>query len=90
MTSNNNQDNIIMLRVKAQDSEEVHFKIKSNTPLNKLMEKYSQRMGFKSLNDLSFLYDGMRVNSGSTPVSLGMHNGDEIEAVVVQLGGGHK
>jgi small ubiquitin-related modifier len=84
----NNQEEIITLRVKAQDSEEVHFKIKSNTPLKKLMEKYSQRIGKSDLSELNFLYDGVRVNAGSTPQVLGMRNGDELEAVVIQVGGG--
>ena len=40
-TNTTGSEDIIHLRVKAQDREELHFKIKVNTPLKKLMDKYA-------------------------------------------------
>jgi small ubiquitin-related modifier len=81
-------DDIIFLKVKAHEGEELHFKIKSDTPLKKLMEKYSERIGVSDVNNLNFLYDGTRISATNTPQLLGMSSGDEIEVAAIQIGGG--
>ena len=89
MTSKNklDLDAIIYLKVKGQDQEEVHFKIKQGTVLLRMMEKYIERKGIKDINQVNFLFEGNRVLANSTPAKLGMKNGDEIEVVTMQTGG---
>ena len=80
-------DEIIHLKVKSNDHEEIFFKIKKVTPLKKLMEKYCERMGLSNLNNVRFLFDGERIVPSNTPAQLNMQNGDEIDVYVEQHGG---
>ena len=85
--SSEDKDQIILIKVKSQDNEEIHFKIKRNTPLKKLMERYCERNGLMNINAVSFLYEGEKVFASSTPDNLGMNNGDELAVAVTQKGG---
>ena len=85
--SSEDKDQIILIKVKSQDNEEIHFKIKRNTPLKKLMERYCERNGLMNINSVNFLYEGEKVFASSTPESLGMNDGDELAVTVSQKGG---
>mmetsp|Transcript_20581 Transcript_20581/g.45044 ORF Transcript_20581/g.45044 Transcript_20581/m.45044 type:complete len:92 (-) Transcript_20581:252-527(-) len=76
----------INLKVKAQDGNEVFFKVKKTTPLRKLMEAYCKRQGVAE-KDVVFLFDGSRLKEDQTPHALEMEDGDEIDAMVHQTGG---
>ena len=80
-------EEIIHLKVKSNEHEEIFFKIKKVTPLKKLMEKYCERMGISNLNNVRFLFDGERIIPSNTPAQLNMQNGDEIDVYVEQHGG---
>ena len=81
------EEGILHIRVKSQDSEELNFKIKKNTPLKKLMEKYLERLGIKDTSSVNFLFEGEKIHANSTPDRLGMNDGDEIEVTKIQVGG---
>ena len=81
------EEGIIHIKVKSQDAEELNFKIKKNTPLKKLMEKYLEKMGIKDVSTVNFLYEGEKVHATSTPERLNMSDGDEIEVTKIQVGG---
>ena len=81
------ESGIIHIKVKSQDAEELNFKIKRNTPLKKLMEKYIEKMGIKDMTTVNFLYEGEKIHANSTPERLGMNDGDEIEVTKIQVGG---
>ena len=68
---------------------ETFFKCKANTALSRLMNAYCQRQGV-SLQAVRFLFDGSRVNSTQTPESLEMEDGDVIDVMVEQQGGGRR
>ena len=85
--SSEDQKQIILIKVKSQDNEEIHFKIKRNTPLKKLMERYCERNGLMNINAVSFLYEGEKVFTSSTPENLGMNDGDELGVAIAQKGG---
>mmetsp|Transcript_13384 Transcript_13384/g.22600 ORF Transcript_13384/g.22600 Transcript_13384/m.22600 type:complete len:92 (+) Transcript_13384:161-436(+) len=76
----------INLKVKAQDGNEVFFKVKKSTPLRKLMDAYCKRQGVSEA-DVVFLFDGSRLKTDQTPEQLEMEDGDEIDAMVHQTGG---
>eukprot|EP01108_Squamamoeba_japonica_P003289 TRINITY_DN2690_c0_g1_i1.p2 TRINITY_DN2690_c0_g1~~TRINITY_DN2690_c0_g1_i1.p2 ORF type:complete len:111 (+),score=29.05 TRINITY_DN2690_c0_g1_i1:46-333(+) len=76
----------INLRVVAQDGNEVFFKIKSTTPLRKLMDAYIRRNQLQP-DSVRFLFDGVRVQSDKTPKEVGMEDGDVIDVVLQQTGG---
>mmetsp|Transcript_32443 Transcript_32443/g.44559 ORF Transcript_32443/g.44559 Transcript_32443/m.44559 type:complete len:94 (-) Transcript_32443:108-389(-) len=76
----------VSLIVVSQDGAEVHFKIRRNTPLQKLFHSFCQRQGIQE-TQIKFLYDGRRLRGEQTPSSLGMEDGDMIDAMLNQTGG---
>ena len=56
----------INLKVVTQDGNEIYFKCKQTTPLNKLMDAFCNRQGVSS-NSVRFLFDGNRINETQTP-----------------------
>ncbi|OAQ64206.1 ubiquitin-2 like rad60 SUMO-like domain-containing protein [Pochonia chlamydosporia 170] len=76
------------LNLKVTDNNnEVFFKIKSNTPLQKLMTAFCDRQG-KDITSLRFLLEGVRINAEDTADILNMEDGDTIEVHQEQIGGG--
>jgi small ubiquitin-related modifier len=72
------------IKVKDNDGNEVFFKVKKHTKLSKLQRAYAERMG-KPASSIRFLFDGTRIGEEDTAESLGMDDGDEIDAMVEQL-----
>ncbi|GJW80188.1 ubiquitin-like protein SMT3 [Tanacetum coccineum] len=77
----------INLKVKGQDGNEVFFRIKRSTQLKKLMNAYCDRQSVE-INSIAFLFDGRRLRAEQTPDELEMEEGDEIDAMLHQTGGG--
>ncbi|KAK2593581.1 SUMO protein smt3 [Conoideocrella luteorostrata] len=77
------------LNIKVTDNNnEVFFKIKRSTKLEKLMTAFCERQG-KTLNSVRFLFDGSRVQPADTPDALEMQDGDTLEVHQEQVGGGN-
>ncbi|KAL2018949.1 hypothetical protein VTK56DRAFT_10243 [Thermocarpiscus australiensis] len=75
------------LNIKVTDNNnEVFFKIKRSTKLEKLMTAFCERQG-KSLNSVRFLFEGQRVQPTDTPDTLEMADGDTLEVHQEQVGG---
>ena len=74
------------LKVVTQDGNEVFFKCKPTTALDKLMKAFCQRQGI-AINTVRFLFDGNRIRENQTPEQLEMEDGDSIDVVVEQVGG---
>ncbi|KAL7246953.1 hypothetical protein ACSBR2_001963 [Camellia fascicularis] len=81
------QSGHINLKVKGQDGNEVFFRIKRSTQLRKLMTAYCDRQSVE-FNSIAFLFDGRRLRGEQTPDELEMEEGDEIDAMLHQTGGG--
>ncbi|CAG0879723.1 unnamed protein product [Cyprideis torosa] len=76
----------IKLKVVGQDSNEIHFRVKTSTLMGKLKKSYAERVG-APVNSLRFLFDGRRINDDETPKQLEMENDDVIEVYQEQTGG---
>lgn len=75
------------LNIKVTDNNnEVFFKIKRSTKLEKLMTAFCERQG-KSLQSVRFLFEGQRVQPADTPDTLEMQDGDTLEVHQEQVGG---
>ncbi|CAJ2513459.1 Uu.00g015780.m01.CDS01 [Anthostomella pinea] len=75
------------LNIKVTDNNnEVFFKIKRSTKLEKLMTAFCERQG-KNVASVRFLFEGQRVQAGDTPDSLEMNDGDTLEVHQEQVGG---
>ncbi|KAI1824242.1 ubiquitin family protein [Xylaria intraflava] len=77
------------LNIKVTDNNnEVFFKIKRSTKLEKLMTAFCERQG-KNVDSVRFLFEGQRVQKTDTPDSLEMTDGDTLEVHQEQVGGCH-
>ena len=75
------------LNIKVTDNNnEVFFKIKRSTKLEKLMNAFCDRQG-KSLATVRFVFEGQRVQPTDTPDALEMADGDTLEVYQEQVGG---
>ena len=86
MTENMNQTESIQLKVRDQEGNEIHFKVKISTPMGKLKRSFAERFGFE-VSSLKFLLDGQRINDEDTPQTLKMEEDDLIEVFREQTGG---
>jgi hypothetical protein len=80
------QSEHLNLKVRSADGQEVHFRIKKTTRLEKLMMAYCQRLG-QSFDAVRFMFDGDRINKEQTPNDIGLDDGDVIDAMLPQVGG---
>ncbi|KAI0136266.1 ubiquitin-related domain-containing protein [Xylariales sp. AK1849] len=77
------------LNIKVTDNNnEVFFKIKRTTKLEKLMSAFCERQG-KNLNSVRFLFEGQRVQPTDTPDTLEMQDSDTLEVHQEQVGGAY-
>ncbi|POS80387.1 hypothetical protein DHEL01_v201197 [Diaporthe helianthi] len=75
------------LNIKVTDNNnEVFFKIKKSTKLEKLMGAFCERQG-KTVSSVRFLFEGQRVQPNDTPDTLEMQDGDTLEVHQEQVGG---
>ncbi|KAI9171945.1 Ubiquitin-like protein SMT3 [Paramyrothecium foliicola] len=75
------------LNIKVTDNNnEIFFKIKRSTKLEKLMNAFCERQG-KAITSVRFLFDGSRVQPSDTPDTLEMADGDTLEVHQEQVGG---
>merc|ERR1719453_2098170 len=80
------EEETITIKVRDQTGEEMMFKVKKETKMSKIFTAYAQRKGV-DLTALKFILDGQRVTEQDTPKMLEMEEGDQIDAVMEQLGG---
>ncbi|KAK6843211.1 hypothetical protein PG990_004866 [Apiospora arundinis] len=75
------------LNIKVTDNNnEVFFKIKRSTKLEKLMNAFCERQG-KNMASVRFLFEGQRVQPTDTPDTLEMQDSDTLEVHQEQVGG---
>ncbi|KAG2447318.1 hypothetical protein HYH02_007648 [Chlamydomonas schloesseri] len=80
------EGNVINLVVKDQTGNEVHFKVKMKTRLEKVFNAYCNKKGVDP-GSVRFLFDGQRIANESTPEQLDMQDGDVLDCVIEQVGG---
>ena len=83
-----NIKNIMNIVVKGQDGEEVHFKVKKTTPFKKIMDAYCTKRGLARMY-IRFFIDGERIEESDTPKMKEIEDGDQIDAMMEQEGGGN-
>ena len=71
----------IKLKVVGQDSNEIHFRVKQTTQMEKLKKSYSERIGVPTTS-LRFLFDRRKNNDDETPKALETEQDDVIEVYV--------
>mmetsp|Transcript_5873 Transcript_5873/g.10176 ORF Transcript_5873/g.10176 Transcript_5873/m.10176 type:complete len:109 (-) Transcript_5873:353-679(-) len=76
----------ISLKVKDQDNNEVHFKVKLTTKFDKIFNAFCEKRGI-SREHTRFIFDGNRLTGQQTPKDLEMEDEDCIEVFLEQVGG---
>ncbi|KIN99246.1 hypothetical protein M404DRAFT_819622 [Pisolithus tinctorius Marx 270] len=70
-----------------EGTPDITVKVKQNMPFQKIFDAAEKRFG-KEPGTFKFVFEGKRLNPRETPASVGMENGDMIDAMLEQLGGG--
>ncbi|KAK4683746.1 small ubiquitin-related modifier, partial [Tremellales sp. Uapishka_1] len=78
--------NTLNIKIVSTDGNEVFFKIKKTTKLNKLKTAYADRVG-TDVAAIRLLFDGKRIMDDETANDLDMEEGDAIEVLLEQVGG---
>jgi small ubiquitin-related modifier len=79
-------DEPIIIRVYDHDGSEIfNVKMRRTQTLGRLLTTYSAKVGV-NVNTVRLFSDGGRVLRDSTPLSLGLNDGDQIHAILEQLG----
>ena len=76
----------VTLRVKDQAGEELFFKVKPTTRMQKVFESYAQRRGV-SLDALRFMVDGEKIHENDSPKTLELEDNDQIDVMLETVGG---
>jgi small ubiquitin-related modifier len=76
----------IKIKVLNQEGNEIHYRLKMFSNLEKLKKSYSEQIGVPC-SSLRFVFDGKRLSDTDTPNSLEMEDGDLIEVYQEQTGG---
>ena len=77
----------ITLTVRDQNGNTQKFKIKTGVKIGRVIDEYCKRCSV-ARDQVRFLFDGQRVNFESTPKELEMEDGDTIDCMRQQVGGG--
>lgn len=83
--ADNNDVQSIVVRVRDMTGEETHFRIRVTTRLNTIFRAYARRKGVP-IHSFRFLIEGDHVNPEDTPTSLGLEDGDMIDAILIHAG----
>ena len=81
-----NESATITLRVKDQQNDEMFFKVKKDTKMQKIMDAYAARKGVQTMA-LRFALDGDRIKPDDTPKMLELEENDQIDVMLEQVGG---
>lgn len=82
----NIQPECFEISVKSQDGNEIRFKIRPTSRFGKVVDAYCKRSGVER-DTVRFLFDGQRLEEDKTIGEIGLQDGDEVDAMVSQIGG---
>ncbi|XP_003747456.1 small ubiquitin-related modifier [Galendromus occidentalis] len=85
-SSSSEHKEFIKLKVKGQEGDEIHFRLKMTTPFSKIKKNYAERVGVAA-GSIRLIFDGNPVSDSDTPRNLSLEDDDIIEAFVEQTGG---
>ncbi|XP_049344413.1 uncharacterized protein LOC125808793 [Solanum verrucosum] len=71
-----------------QDDTILHFKVNPSTIMKDIFMSYSSKKQMMNYKVFRFFFDGKRLSPKKTVNELGLKNGDEIDAMIHQDGGG--
>ncbi|KAL2463352.1 Small ubiquitin-related modifier 2 [Forsythia ovata] len=78
----------IMLCMKSQDGDEVHYRVRRDRKIQSLLMAYCKEKNFE-YKAMVFVYDGRKLPVKRTPDEIGMEDEDCIDVFMHQSGGGY-
>lgn len=78
---------VLSIRVRSQQGEEVYFRIKPHTVMQKVIKAFSEKLGADS-STIRLMFDGQRVDPNTTASEVGLQDNDILEVMEFQVGGG--
>jgi small ubiquitin-related modifier len=76
----------ITIRVKEGSGDEMFFKVKKQTKMEKIFNAYAQRRGIAAAS-FRFMLDGHRIKPEDTPKMLELEENDQIDVMLETVGG---
>ncbi|KAH8738723.1 hypothetical protein FG386_000514 [Cryptosporidium ryanae] len=80
------ENQYVTVKVRSPDGEQILYRIKKKTKLQKLMNSYCQRTG-QNESSIRFLFEGERLRPEMTAEEAELQEGDLIDAMISQVGG---
>ena len=80
-------DGIVNLDVVVPGQDKLTIKVKGKTMLSKVFDAVAAQTG-RTKSDFRFFHDGAKLKENKSVMESGLTDGDEIEAMVEQVGGG--
>lgn len=77
----------LTIKLRNQTGDELSFKIKGRTLFRKVFNAYASRMSLDE-GSLKFIFEGQRVQGNQTPDEFEMEEGDVVDVMIEQVGGG--
>ena len=77
----------ITLSFRTAASKEVTLKVKRTVPFERIFKAVVQKLGSRSVEQHSFLFDGEIIYPENTPDSLDMEDEDQVDIMATQIGG---
>ena len=68
----------LVIYIAGLQGDEVGFKVKQTTPLQRVFDAYANRKGV-AVDSIRFTFKGSRVHGGQTASSVGMADGDRLD-----------
>ncbi|KAH6832634.1 hypothetical protein C2S53_006421 [Perilla frutescens var. hirtella] len=77
-----------VVAIKSQDGDTAYYRVEREKKIGVLLSIYCKGRNIKK-SDVTFIHDGVRIQPTKTFIQLGIKDGDEIDAMVHQNGGGY-
>jgi len=74
------------IKVRSHRGEEVHFKVKPHTVMDKVIKAFCDKVGV-DISTVRLTFDGQRVSGKQTVAELGLEEGDILDVMEFQVGG---
>ncbi|XP_060181804.1 small ubiquitin-related modifier 2-like [Lycium barbarum] len=78
----------VKLKIKSQDGTFVHFEVNPSIIMKELLKAYCKKKQIIDYKTVRFFFDEKRISSRNTVNELGLEDGDQIDAMLFQVGGG--
>lgn len=76
----------ITIKIRDQTGDEMMFRVKRTTKMQKIFEAYAQRRGIQ-VSSLRFVLDGERIQPDQTPKMLELDDDNQIDVMLETVGG---